>query len=583
MDATEAEIGQISFFLAKEGENFDSVLDENKDISTRDQARLLEAAIEGIQVRFHYFETYSTRKNPPWMDFVNECFEDKDALEFSGGSKSPNGLLLLNLEDRVLVATFGRSSVSHLDKRRIEPDFGIITAMNLCGNEEIRQTRSQSHSITPTQIDRQVGRPADAFVFGLSEAEDLKYISAHMKGDSSFTLQGRDNLTIKLSKKKKLNWEKLVAKCHEFVTAYQRKDFVELFPNYKNFKPATEAEVEVLDSILLEKIKNEEYDDFQIGIPEFVSDDEFSFSYSNNSKREDLIYSFLQSEQLKTKFPKSDKLRIEQIKNNFVYAYSHPEDRILPYRRWRLYNCLIFEAKINDKYFVLSDGRWLEVDTDFHTSVLDFTKSQICEKVCPDDVSDIDIADIDKFQNREEIFNDTVCELRERAIKFDQAKLKIGEGPKNKEFCDILDSASDDLVSIIHCKPYKDSSSTVYLFSQAQLYCEAFLSDQVFLAQIREHIENSESKFSKFYLNYVKPDLPNINGRDYEVCLWLLYDRTKSKPIKEEMPLMAQYELKLLHERLRHAFKYKQVSLTFVPVKKTNFEKKKKPKETASP
>jgi uncharacterized protein (TIGR04141 family) len=85
--------------------------------------------------------------------------------------------LIVNCGERVLVATFGRSASSYLEKAALEPDFGIKAAMNMCGNEEIRQTRSQSHVITPTQIDRQVGKPSDTFVFGLSEAEDLRYIS----------------------------------------------------------------------------------------------------------------------------------------------------------------------------------------------------------------------------------------------------------------------------------------------------------------------------------------------------------------------------------------------------------------------
>lgn len=243
---------------------------------------------------------------------------------------------------------------------------------------------------------------------------------------------------------------------------------------------------------------------------------------------------------------------------------------------------MTFEAKLSGKYFVLSDGRWLEVDTDFHTSVLEFTKNRIIEKSCPDDITEINIADEEKSQNREEIFNSTVCERRKRAIKFDQVKLRIGKGPKNKEFCDILDFTSETLLSIIHCKQYKDSSSTVYLFSQAQLYCEAFIRDHVFLKEIREYIENSGSDFTNDYLQYIQPGLEDINGQDYEVCLWLLYDQKQQKPIKEEMPLMAQYELKLLHERLRYAFKYRQVSLTFVLVKKINFEKKKSPEKIST-
>lgn len=577
MDVLEAEIAQIAFFLAKPGTEFDTILDEGKDILSRENAKKFSFTVEDVDCVFFYFESRSSRKNPPWLDFMNENLGEDHAITFSAQSQAPNGLLFLKIEGRVLAATFGRSSAGFLEKGNLEPDFGIITAMNMCGNEEIRQTKSQSHAITPTQIDRQVGKPSDSFVFGLSEAEDLKYISAHLKGESSVTLQGRDNLTIKVAKKKRLNWEALVERCREFLGAYEKRDFIELFPNYKNFKAADDEQIEKLESILLESIQAESFDTIQLGVPEFISEEEFSFSYSNHRVRSNAVFSFLDPKQLVTRFPKMNELTIEKLKNNFIYAYSHAEDRILPYRRWRLFHCIVFETALNGKYFVLSDGRWLEVDSDFHKSVVDFTKDNIVEVDCPDDIKDIDISDLTKKQNREEVFNEAVCKLRPDAILFDQAKLRIGEGPKNKEFCDILDCFGDGLVSIIHCKPYKDSSSTVYLFSQAQMYCEAFLSDQVFLDDIRDHIDASGSPKKEFYLEYVKPELADINGRDYSVCLWLLYDRLQPKPIKEKMPLMAQYELKLLSERLRHAFKYRNVWLSFIPVHKVNFRTDKAP------
>jgi len=109
---------------------------------------------------------------------------------------------------------------------------------------------------------------------------------------------------------------------------------------------------------------------------------------------------------------------------------------------------------------------------------------------------------------------------------------------------------------IIHCKPYKDSSLTNYLFSQTQLYCEAFISDETFRTEIRRYIDASGNEE---YLGYIKDDLADIIGRDYIVCLWLLYDRLESKPVKFNMPLMAQYELKLMHDRPRYALKFQDV------------------------
>lgn len=154
MEDKDQEISQVSFFLAKSENTFNTVLDADALAEKRHEFTQIEIDTGEARCRFIYFETTSRKKNPKWLDFVNAQVEEK--FSFSAVSKSPNGLLMVLINERVLIAAFGRSSASILDKKKLETDFGIRTAMNMCGNEEIRQTKSQSNSITTTQIDRQV-------------------------------------------------------------------------------------------------------------------------------------------------------------------------------------------------------------------------------------------------------------------------------------------------------------------------------------------------------------------------------------------------------------------------------------------
>ncbi len=158
----DAEIGQISVFLAKEGRTFETILDPNSDLLNTSGVRWSDFKSDGVDCRFIYFETPSTKSNPPWLDFVNEKLTEENRIKFHAKTLSANGILLVEIEKRIFVATFGRSASSHLVRRALESDFGIKTAMNMCGNEELRQTKSQSNSIAITQIDRQVSKPSDA-------------------------------------------------------------------------------------------------------------------------------------------------------------------------------------------------------------------------------------------------------------------------------------------------------------------------------------------------------------------------------------------------------------------------------------
>ncbi len=574
MDEKNQEISQVSFFLAKPENTFDTVLDAEAKAEERDEFSQLEIEVGDASCRFIYFETTSHKKNPKWLDFVNTQIEDK--FSFSAVSKNPNGLLMVSVDDRVLLAAFGRSSASLLDKKRLENDFGIRTAMNMCGNEEIRQTKSQSNTITTTQIDRQVSRPSDSFVFGLSEAEDLKYISAQMKGNNLVTLQGKDRLTIKVLGKDKLTWEKLIDQCKEFLVAYSKDDYKALFPNYKNFIPATEEEAEQLDAELIDALKNKQIDKLQLCIPEFISDDDYSFSYSNKKKQEDLVFSHLDIAQL-FELLDMDKIDAKYLQNKVIYAYSLEEDRVLPYRKWSIYDCLLFEAKIGDAFFILADGNWARIEADFYNAIIDFSQNKVTVEDCLDNCKNIPINDDKDMKNKEEIFNDKACEANPGWVKFDRAKLQIGTGRKDKEFCDILASFEDGVADIVHCKPLKDASSINYLFSQAKFYGDAFLQDKVFLGEIRRHIEASACAQKQTYLDHIKEEIEAIHGHDYRVRLWLLYDWKDAAPTIERIPLIAKYEMMLMHDHMRRVCKFRDIIVSFVPVKRVAYKRSKKP------
>ncbi|MBT9263458.1 TIGR04141 family sporadically distributed protein [Pseudomonas sp. MG-9] len=566
------EIAQISFFLAREDRKVDSIFDQKKDALNNFSASEFKFTINKTDCNFIYFETTTIKSNPPWLNFINEKLPLEEAPRFSSKSKNPNGILFLTVNDRVFAATFGRSAVSYLDRDAFEPDFGIKTAMNMCGNEEIRQTKSESHAITPTHIDRQVNKPADSFAFGLSEAEDLRYISAHMKDHKNITLQGRNNLTIKIIGKEKLSWQVLIDHCEDFLVAYASKEYTRLFPNYKHFDEATELERNALDEYLVNQLRLKNTSNISLGIPEVLIDSDYGFAYSNNKKSGDTTYAYLETRQIFEHIP-AEKITSAKLKSKHVYAYSYEENQVLGYKKWPLYNCLSFEQALGDKYFVLSDGKWLEVDSDFYSEITNFTKIILHEEACEEIYRGIDISDDVKMQNRESIFNKTICEIRPSCVLFDQAKLQIGSGRKDKEFCDILDLTNDSKIRIIHCKPYKNASSTNYLFSQAQFYCHAFINDQSFLEEIRNHISLSASTKKTEYLDYIKPDIADLHGKDYVVCLWLLCDQHATTPVKTEIPLMAQYELKLMHEHLRNICKFHDVIIRFIPVIKKNYVK----------
>jgi uncharacterized protein (TIGR04141 family) len=93
--------------------------------------------VEDASCRFIYYETISNKLNPPWLDFINNQLTEAGPIAFESVSESPNGILFIAIGERIFAAIFGRSASSCLAKKALENDFGIKTAMNMCGNEEI--------------------------------------------------------------------------------------------------------------------------------------------------------------------------------------------------------------------------------------------------------------------------------------------------------------------------------------------------------------------------------------------------------------------------------------------------------------
>lgn len=573
------ELGKISIYLAKDGNTFDSVLQNEHIVEESDEFKIRTFESDGAICKFYCLQTTTAKPSPPWLDFINEKIDTpEDKLSFDSFNRRPSGLLLIEIEDQIFAASFGASGRKLLDSRKFRSDFGIKTAMNMCGNTELRQTKSRTHAITTQQIDRQLSRPSDAFDFGMGETELLKYISAQLENDKKVTLQGKDSLTIKVIGDEKLSWERLIGYCSTFLAEYQKDRYKTLFPNYPNVQEVSAEKSNELDAILIEQIRNEDFSLIHLAIPEFIADDEYSFSYTNYSKRENIIISHLDTAHLKAMGVLDlGKLDIKKLKARSVFAFSHDEDRILEYKKWYLYDCIVAEIDDNGEYFVLSEGEWRKIDDDFYTAINDFIENDLTQTDIDNRFRNINIAVQEKKQNREEAFNTAYVALNDNAILFDKAKLRIGQSQKDKEFCDILELNPGNATSIIHVKKYGGSSAINYLFSQARFYCDFFLRDETFLSDIRDYIDNSNHPKKADFLEHIKENLADVSGNDYEVKLWVLYDSGSAKiPNKADLPIMAKYELKLTYDRLRNVNKYSAVSISMIPVVQVNFKTGKK-------
>ena len=134
-DSTERELAQISIYLAKAYIEFETALDWEKTQSKHKFSHY-NFEVNGTPCRFVYFESETPKTNPPWLDFANAQLSAEQQILFSGKSRNANGILALDIDDRLLVATFGRSAGALFKTQDVR-----IRLRNPHCNELVRQRR----------------------------------------------------------------------------------------------------------------------------------------------------------------------------------------------------------------------------------------------------------------------------------------------------------------------------------------------------------------------------------------------------------------------------------------------------------
>ncbi len=79
--------------------------------------------------------------------------------------------------------------------------------------------------------------------------------------------------------------------------------------------------------MLITALSKQEFDKLQIWVPDFLPDDDYSFSYSDHEQKQNEVFSYLEMKQLSNVFDLPN-IAIKDLKRKCVYAYSHTENRV---------------------------------------------------------------------------------------------------------------------------------------------------------------------------------------------------------------------------------------------------------------
>lgn len=506
---------KISIYLIKE-KYFN-----HKDI-LNDFDLLQSKIIDGVGV-FYFGESH--KFTPFWLEnFFNSSLEEEVDRLFSATSKA---ILLIDMsisvnKNRIFAIPFGYGWTL-LNHGTWEEGFGLRTTLNIVDPNNLRKIDKKNMSSVPKDSSEQLSREGVVSDFGIDIEQDLiRSVTGKTKVDGfGKVVAGKDALS--LSAKVNLsNTKELLKNCY---IRYESDEYKENFGWIDQISELKDINIlEILNSKLIDLLKSDYVDNLWMAVPELIDWEKISgFSYEKKKKflKPDILLSdFISSLPL----PEKGNLCID-IFDRKIYCFDSSNDEI-PYQ-WKAFNCLYCEIQdeLAQKTYLLSNGKWYEVENDFTTQV-NSEYRQLRDKL-----NTIKLP-VCNCKNEYE-YNLSVAKNDSDFCCMDRKIITHGGGYSKIEFCDLYTKDK----KVIHVKQYGGSTVLSHLFSQGIVSGELFLSDSEFRTKVNERLSDGH----KLNNPIIKP-----NPLDYQIIFAII----SSSPNELEIPFFSKVSLRNAKRRL---------------------------------
>lgn len=507
---------------------------EHKDILKNFDKLIKEEIKRGAETIGILYYGESHLFEPSWIkDFFGASFENNikqktlqsEIRKLKLFNASSKAVLLVEYENKIFAIPFGYGWAL-LNHGVWEERFGLKITLNTVDSNNLRRIDKKNMSSVPKDTSEQLSREGVAADFGIDIEQDLIQSITGKSKEETFgkTITGKDSLNVSV-KVDLSNIREFVGNCYQkYLSNDYKKDFgwIDQIAEVKD--PGL---IEKLNVQLIDNIKNNHIEKTWMAVPELVEwADVSGFSYKNSvrhtSRQDDIcLPDFLNS------ISESDKnnLSVEILKRKRIFCFSAQNDQMI--HRWSVYNCLYCETKgdSEDKTYLLSNGKWYEVEKDFSRQVDTDYKALRNQKTS---------FTLPAYQHRNENdYNEKVAQNDKQFCCMDRKNISHGGGYSKIEFCDLLTKDK----KIIHVKHYGGSSVLSHLFSQGVVSGELFIADKGFRQKVNKKLSASHK-------------IANIDNRpnasDYDVIFAIISSSDRDL----EIPFFSKVSLRNSKRRL---------------------------------
>ena len=450
---------------------------------------------------------------PKWADFFREIFSPED-IELI--TKSARAVLIITINNRKLCLTFGHAHFL-IEPLAIVRNFGVKVALNTGGETSLRAVDKTCLDVveikSKEQSSKEVGIENFDFDF---ETDILKSITAKNE-DGSSTLSGRDSVSIGAAVKLDTLREFL----SDILTKYESDAYKEKFSWVDNVAEERDKSVIArLIQLLVQKVMTLD-PCVWLAIPEVILWEEISgFAYKKRTNP--VVRQDIHLEHWIDEIVNDDDVDINYLKRKKVFLYDVNHDL---YKHWPVYHCLNAEIDLDGQKYILNDGSWYLLNTDFVDEVNGFY-----------DAIEVSSVELPPYGTKKEPeYNSYIADTFANVFDLlDRKMIPIGGSRSSVEFCDLYTKNKQ----MIHVKKYGGSSVLSHLFQQGIVSGELFISNNSFRNEVNIRLRDD------FKLEDVDR---RPRAMEYEIC----YAIMSAVPGDLHIPFFSKVVMKNAVKRLQ--------------------------------
>jgi uncharacterized protein (TIGR04141 family) len=385
--------------------------------------------------------------SPKWVSFLASVVSGLPPLVSSNAS----AVFFVLRGERLFAVTFGYGR-SLLVPGSWEEDFGLKVTLNSVDRTKIKTVDRMTLDAIGQHSRIQASRDASIGEFGLDLEQDFLRAVTGKPNDSTLgkLLTGKDALSVTLP----IVAGDLPELLDRYLAQAESTAYKDAFPWVDQIHEVKDpAKIASLDAAMVARLKSVEHVRLWLSIPEIIDwsqVDGFKYRVSSTAKQ----FSDVHVQEFLSEVGGPQNISIETLKKRYrVYAISQQSGDV--YEQWTVYRCVYCEVDEGVDTYLLTNGKWYKLGTDFRDRINSQFASMPQAKIALPDYKD----------KSEGAYNSRVAtENSEQFALMDEKNIQCGGQYDKVEFCDLFGTQK----RIIHVKRYAGSSAPLsHMFSQA--------------------------------------------------------------------------------------------------------------------